>query len=520
MRLNIPARAGLTVKDKILQLSVLVIAALFCFVKLSLKPPHSDESVNGFFVNQIWENGFFTYDPGNYHGPLLFYLFQVSEKIFGFGIHSLRIVTALFSFLTVSLILLSKNALGRYAYLFVALTLGLSPGMIFFGRSAIHESAFVFFQILWMLGFLKSRESPDREGFLWFFTGFLGCILLKETFVILGISFIMAWVWLEVSFKVPYLINKQTGSPGPIEVAHIQKPILPKTIFTITVVWFAFYTGFFHHWKGASDFFIAIMPWLKTGTGGSGHDKPFYYWLMLFRQYEWGAVIGLIASFAGVLSRSWKIRFFSALALVNWLIYSYIPYKTPWCVISILWPFVFVVGLWIEIVFAKARPKKILASVSLSLALVVLVHSAVTSYRLNFRDYANPSGPYVYVQTKNDFKIIEDIIGSKTGTSPDFHNMTVTIRLDDPWPLPWFFSRFPNVRYGDYRESVKPEGDIIFAETGSDDAALAGLYLRRLIDLRDARKPIYVYLKASTFDTPAAPDGAALPGFSMVRLKR
>jgi len=152
-------------KDKIIGWSILFVAFLLCFYHLSLKPPHSDESGNGFFVNQIWENGYFTYDPSNYHGPLLFYLLQISEKTFGFGIGSFRIVTALFSLLSVWLILRNRDLLGRYASFFAASALALSPGMTFFGRSAIHESPFVFSQLLFVIGFLKARVRADRKEF-------------------------------------------------------------------------------------------------------------------------------------------------------------------------------------------------------------------------------------------------------------------------------------------------------------------------------------------------------------------
>jgi len=384
--------------------------------------------------------------------------------------------------------------------------------MIFFGRSAIHESAFVFFQIMWIVGFLKFREKMNQLGLIWFFAGLLGCILLKETFVILGISFFLSWGFLEISPKILRLINREVASPEHIEFVLVKKTFLLKISFIFAVVWLFFYTGYFHHWKGATDFFVALMPWLKTGTGGSGHDKPFYYWLTLLWRYEWLSIIGLIAACAGAFSRSWKLRFCSSMALINGLIYSFIPYKTPWCITSILWPFVFVAGLWLESVFVKVRHRNnLVILLSFSLVFIGIAHSAITGYRLNFKNYANPSEPYVYVQTKNDFKIIEDIIKRRIKNVPDLHNITVMISLNDPWPLPWFFCRFPNVRYGLYYEVTKPEEDIIFTESTADSKGLVGLYLRRLIDLRDARAPIYVYLKKSTFD------GIDLTGFNTIQ---
>lgn len=498
--------------DKIAPWSILLIAFVFCFLNLSLRPLHVDESVNGFFVTQIWENGFYTYDPGNYHGPLAFYLFQISEKIFGFGVHSFRILSAVFLFLTVLFILRNRIVLGKYAYLFIAIAIALSPGMIYFRRSSIHESAFVFFQILMITGFLKARENMSRQGLLWLFAGFLGAVLLKETFAILMVAFFLAWVWLEISQGMLKRINVKDDLPKLPEFGKTEKIFLTKLIFIVVLVWLAFYTGFFHHWKGASDFFIALMPWFKTGVKGSGHDKPFFYWIKLMSRYEWVALIGVITAFAGIVSHSWKIRFFSALALVNGFIYSYIPYKTPWCIVSILWPFVFVAGLWFEFISEKLLPKKTFAFfIAISLTFVVLIHSAVMAYRINFKNYEDPSEPYVYVQTRNDLKIIENIIQKRIESRPNFYNSPVLIKLNDTWPFPWVLSRFTHVRYGNYREDTRPGEDIIFSETTAADKYLAGLYWRRLIDVREARVPIYVYLKISAFD------GMVLPGFSIVQ---
>lgn len=493
-------------KDRLIGWSILLTSFVLCFAYISIKPPHPDEGGNGFFVNQIWENGFYIYDPQNYHGPLLFYLFQISEKIFGFGIGSFRIVTALFSTLSVWLMLRNRDLLGRVTTFFSAAALALSPGMIFFGRSAIHESAFVFFQILLVTGFLRMKQSSGREGITWSFGGLLGCILLKETFVILIFSLLMAWGWSDLSLRILKPKDRKTEYLPELSVESMDKSFLLKIVFVCTIVWLTLFTGFFHHLQGAKDFFSALMPWLKTGIGGSGHDKPFTYWLNLFGRYEWAALPGLLGAFAGLLDRSWKMRFFSALGIVNLLVYSIISYKTPWCIITILWPFVVTAGLWIELIFTRRRDKTIYW-LSWCAVAVIAGHSAASSVRLNFMHYTDPSEPYVYVQTKNGLKNIEDLIKSKISSAPGAQNMKIQINMGDAWPLPWLFSRFPNVGFGDFRKAFAEGGDVIFTEVTHEDKDDGGLYWQRVIELRDARAPIVVYLKKTFFQ------GIELPGF-------
>jgi len=277
-------------------------------------------------------------------------------------------------------------------------------------------------------------------------------------------------------------------------------------MFVGAVIWLLLFTGFLHHRQGATDFFKALMPWLKTGVGGSGHEKPFSYWLSAFGRYEWAAAAGFVGALAGLFGRSWKMRFFAALALVNWLVYSAISYKTPWCVITILWPFVFVAGLWIEFIVINRRRSPAFW-LALCVAAVIAVQSAAADVRLNFIHYADPSEQYVYVQTTNDLKVIEEIIGKKILSSPEARNMKLQINLKDPWPFPWLFSRFPGIAFGDSRNAFTEKADIIFAEITHEDKDLEGLYWRRKINLREAREPIYVYLKKSYFQ------GLELPGF-------
>src|SRR5437773_9335993 len=52
---------------------ILGLAIFLRFLLLGIKPPHFDEGINGWFVDQVVKTGFYKYDPTNYHGPLHFY---------------------------------------------------------------------------------------------------------------------------------------------------------------------------------------------------------------------------------------------------------------------------------------------------------------------------------------------------------------------------------------------------------------------------------------------------------------
>src|SRR4051812_30938138 len=62
---------------------IVAFAAALRFFLLGMKPPHFDEGINGWFVDQMVKNGFYRYDPTNYHGPLHFYILFVCQTLLG-----------------------------------------------------------------------------------------------------------------------------------------------------------------------------------------------------------------------------------------------------------------------------------------------------------------------------------------------------------------------------------------------------------------------------------------------------
>src|ERR1700751_4143270 len=84
---------------------ILTLAAVLRILFLGIKPPHFDEGINGWFVDQMVKNGFYRYDPTNYHGPPHFYVLFVMETIFGRNIYALRIPVVALGILCVYLTL-------------------------------------------------------------------------------------------------------------------------------------------------------------------------------------------------------------------------------------------------------------------------------------------------------------------------------------------------------------------------------------------------------------------------------
>src|SRR5207302_296582 len=168
------------------------LAAFLRFLLLGMKPPHFDEGINGWFVDQMVKNGFYKYDPTNFHGPLHFYVLFVSQTLFGRNLWALRMPVVLLSTACVGLVLAFRRYLDERACQIAALAMAVSPAMVFYGRYAIHETWMLFFLLLAAWGLPGLWRFGERR-FLWASAlGITGLILTKETYVIHLAAFLLA----------------------------------------------------------------------------------------------------------------------------------------------------------------------------------------------------------------------------------------------------------------------------------------------------------------------------------------
>ena len=158
--------------------------ALLRFFLLGIKPPHFDEGINGWFVDQMVKNGFYKYDPTNYHGPLHFYVLFLSQTLLGRNVWALRLPVVLVSTLCVWLTFKFEPFVGRTAARIAALAMAVSPGFVFYGRYSIHEVWLVLFSMLFILGLLGLWKFGTSK-YLWCAgMGVAGMVLTKETYII------------------------------------------------------------------------------------------------------------------------------------------------------------------------------------------------------------------------------------------------------------------------------------------------------------------------------------------------
>src|ERR1700722_12014968 len=165
-------------------ITIIAVAFLLRFPLLGLRPPHFDEGINGGFVDQLISNGYYSYDPTNYHGPFHFYVLWVFKFFLGRNLWGLRLSASLFGLAGIYLITRLSPYVGRFTALSAAALMAVSPGMIFYTRYAIHESELFFFSLMALLGFLRLGTRKDKVSLWLIGLGITGMVVTKETFIV------------------------------------------------------------------------------------------------------------------------------------------------------------------------------------------------------------------------------------------------------------------------------------------------------------------------------------------------
>lgn len=494
-------------------ISVAIIGLAFALrvTLLGIKPAHFDEGVNGWFVDQMTRTGFYHYDPTNFHGPLHFYVLFVAQTLLGRHEWALRLPLALASTACVGLMLAFSAYLGKGACRIAALCMAVSPAFVFYGRYAIHESWFVFFLLLTVWGLAGLCHFGTRRHLWAAAAGVTGMILTKETYIIHAVAlasgyFVLRW-WERYSPSAPFTPAPQLWSRAD----------LVKTFAVCALALVLFYTGFFLDWSSLAGLAISPFAWAGTGMGGhTGHEKPPWYWLSLLSglefdftdrtfavktPYEWPGLLGLLAA----IGLAWRggrrtLRWIALSGAAALFAYSVVAYKTPWCVIAILWPFFFVFGA--AVVALARRFDRWVVGVA---AAGVIALSAAVSLRLNFRDYTDENEPYVYVQTRLDINKLLTPLRTLAARDPMNWHLPGYVALGDVHPLPWLLADFTRVRVGnltDLPEDINDGAFLLVADEYQSDIErrLRGAWFRERITLRgNSGQTQWLYLRPAIF---------------------
>ena len=470
---------------------IIGLAAFLRFFLLGMKPPHFDEGINGWFVDQMVRNGFYKYDPTNYPGPLHFYVLFLSQTLFGRNLWALRLPVVLVSISCVWLTLRFEPFVGRNVSRLAALAMAVSPGFVFYGRYSIHEAWLVLFTMLFFVG-LFGLWKFGTANYLWCAgMGLTGMILSKETYILhVG----CAMIAVAVCWVSNYFNKLEDSRPATQTWDYVDLAVVIGTGVALIIF---FYSGTFFNWNGVKGLYQAYLPWFKTGSEGHGHQKPWYYWLRLIARYEWPVLAGLVLCLFSVRFKNVALRYLAIYSVGTLIAYSIVKYKTPWCIISFIWPFTFIFGA--AVLLVPLTYKRVVYLVSA----ILLTGSLGYCVWLNYFRCTTETEPYVYVQTYNDVYKFTDPLLQLAHSDPRAYQLVGHIIRASPYPLPWMLDDFGRVGY--YEKDnlpAKVDGDFLLVQQdkiATVEAKLHESYYTFPMTIRPYQDPSKAYFNAKIF---------------------
>lgn len=405
--------------------AVLLVAAGLRITLLGGRPMHADEAILADKFGTMLAGGGFTYDPREYHGPVLEYLAWIPARLTGRTNYealtetTLRIAPAVCGILLALSPLLLAPALGVTAAMSAAALVAVSPALVYYSRDFIPEMPLALWTALFLAGMCRS-------GVRWRVLAGLAAgamIATKETATLALAAAALAYAatvgrprsWRGVTVFAGAAVGALVLLVGPGTLRQIGESL----------------AAYGH----------------KAVTGGP-HDHPWYTYWQWMAGWHYGSTEApiLILAAAG-LAAAVKIprafpRFFAVYTLALAFFYSALPYKTPWCAVSILFGLSLLAGVGVAALESRRRA---VAPAAVIAAIAIL---ASQDWRAAAPYAADPRNPWAYAQTGAGVFTIRDRVDEFVRASPEGRAVTLDVYTrENFWPLPWYFRRYSNVRW-------------------------------------------------------------------------
>jgi len=497
--------------------AIMLLAAILRLYDLNLVPLHHDEGVNGNFLVRLVRDGYYHYDPANYHGPTLYYFAAVLAWILRpfVGVNAslttigIRLVPALFGLATIALVLTLRRNLGTIATLSAAFFLAISPGAVYLSRYFIHETLFVFFALGLVVALLKYYEDLNPaylilaaiSAALLFATKETAMISVGVLVIALGVTQVYRLLWRSIGGTTNQKKRRTGDYRTFFEKVGGSSKLTVWVVIGLAVfvtVYVLFYSSFFTNYpQGVYDSLKTFQIWTKTGQEAHKHPPATYIWWLLEQESPL-LVLGALGAIVAVLKPTKSFALFSALWAFGLLAaYSLIAYKTPWLALNFIVPLALTSGVAIEWFYkelARWQLSKHLRWYAVAGLLLVAIgplagmarifdevawevssdtfkdlisvpmrwKTFIPGYQtidLNFLNYDNDNRYYVYVYAhtrRETLKLLDEIdkVAERTHQGKD---TGITIVSADYWPLPWYLRDYKRVGYhGHMTPSTEP----------------------------------------------------------------
>jgi uncharacterized protein (TIGR03663 family) len=422
---------------------------------LSLRPLHADEANQAIKFGTLLEDGEYAYDPVDHHGPTLYYLslpfawLTGSRDLADLKISTLRALPVLAGVALVLLAGLFRTRQGRVASIGTGLLIALSPSMTFFSRYYIQEMLLILFTSA-TIGFLWQALTRKDQGWRWsLLTGFAAGLMhaTKETSV-------LSFAAIAASLLILWFIDRKRDNHL---FSHLRMVHLAAAGGVALVISVLFFSSFFTHLRGPLD---SILTYFNAAdrADGQGHEKPWWYYLKSMgftRSVDgkiWGEGVVLLLGLVGLahafISRNRFALFWVMYTLMLTVVYSAIPYKNPWVMLSLAYGWMVLGGMGIS-VLVQGSTNKTLRILGTGLVLGGLIFQGSIAWRASHQ-VPYPwfeRNPLVYTHPGSDLVKLTEQVEALAALHSDGTELRLAVIGPEPWPLPWYFREFNHVAY-------------------------------------------------------------------------
>ncbi len=356
---------------------------------------HPDEANQAFTTGKLLETNTYKYDPADHHGPVLYYAATPIQKFVGatstsdMDGNALRATPFIFAVITLLLgflaITKTVKKFGFIPALFFVITLATAPIFAFFSSFFIQEilfGAFIFLMIFSAVCYANSMRGTDpikvypnkqagRFSML-FGIGAGFAFATKETSCIAFLAFAISGI----------IVLRPQGIAKHWNTTHFLLALFSGLLTAIL-----FFSSFGTHFQGVYDAFIAMPANYfnraagdASSDGAAAHVHEWWWYLKLLFVPEFAnksLTIPNLSTFPWplplqrALSSGWRFtelpililaliplfipcttkqpsgdrplsiiikwhKFFTLFTIIQLIVYSAIPYKTPWCMLTIV----------------------------------------------------------------------------------------------------------------------------------------------------------------------------------------